>query len=162
MDVPGTENSETVPTNWLWVKAGLLSFWSSTTISMVVGFSSLSPLGDSAKAFSYKQKDTAHKCLLTRTEFMKSMVLTVKYHKIPQTSYISWGKHPAGHSRWRWMWVFVLHAPNTCWKWQKEMCRMFGSTWVTSQSSGLKHFEVSPKMPIKVFENWPLAVCANV
>lgn len=55
MHVPGTENSGTVPTNWLWVKAGLLSFWSSTTISMVVGFSSLSPLGDNAKAFSCTQ-----------------------------------------------------------------------------------------------------------
>lgn len=56
--VPGTENSGTVPENCFWVKTGLLSFWSRTTISMVVGFSSLSPLGDSANAFSctHKQK----------------------------------------------------------------------------------------------------------
>ncbi len=73
MNVPGTENSETVPTNWLWVKAGLLSFWSSTTISMVVGFSSLSPLGDSAKAFSYANKntDTTDKRFLIKTAFMR-------------------------------------------------------------------------------------------
>lgn len=55
--LPGMENSGTVPVNWLWVKAGLLSFWSRTTISIVVGFSSLSPLGDSAKAFSCTHKD---------------------------------------------------------------------------------------------------------
>lgn len=83
MDVPGTENSETEPTNWLWVKAGLLSFWSSTTISMVVGFSSLSPLGDSAKAFSYTHTntDTTDKCFLIKTAFMKSLFLIFNDHK---------------------------------------------------------------------------------
>lgn len=69
MDVPGTENSETEPTNWLWVKAGLLSFWSRTTISMVVGFSSLSPLGDSAKAFSY-----THTYKQTNTQALVSLL----------------------------------------------------------------------------------------
>lgn len=61
MCVPGTENSETVPTNGLWMKTGLLSFWSSTNISMVVGFSSRSPLGDNAKALSYTRTHTQYK-----------------------------------------------------------------------------------------------------
>lgn len=61
MCVPGTENSETVPTNGLWGKTGLLSFWSSTNISMVVGFSSRSPLGDNAKALSYTHTHTQYK-----------------------------------------------------------------------------------------------------
>ena len=85
MDAPGTENSETVPKNWLWVKAGLLSFWSRTTISMVVGFSSLSPLGDSAKAFSYTHTQTNTQTVTTETWFLiksaftRLLLLTVKY-----------------------------------------------------------------------------------
>lgn len=87
MDVPGTENSETEPTNWLWVKAGLLSFWSRTTISMVVGFSSLSPLGDSAKAFSYThtykqtntQTVTTETWFLIKSAFTRLLLLIVKY-----------------------------------------------------------------------------------
>lgn len=69
--VPGTENSETVPTNCLWEKTGLLSFWSSTTISMVVGFSSRSPLAESAKALSYRHKNK-HNYLLDSWEYFTS------------------------------------------------------------------------------------------
>lgn len=159
MDVPGTENSETVPTNSFWVKAGLLSFWSSTTISMVVGFSSLSPLGDSAKAFSYTHtnRDTTDKCFLIKMHSWDCFL-----HLITNESHAFHDGNIRQATQGECGYLWYLYN-NICLKWQKEMCRMFGSTsWVTSQSSGPKHSEVSPKMPIKALRNWPLSVCTGV
>lgn len=130
--LPGMENSGTVPVNWLWVKAGLLSFWSRTTISIVVGFSSLSPLGDSAKAFSCTHKDSVKtdKCYYNNPR-----------HFIYAGFFIQTRGDREG----------LRHLNTTCaGNRTGEMCRMFASKLrVTSQSSGLKHFRMSPKMPIK-------------